>query len=90
MEEARDDGRIHRNPAIGVSAGRLPVRERHRYLTAAEVSRLARECGDQGDVVTLLAYTGLRWSELVGLRVEVVPGLVELEVAVPRLRPAVW
>ena len=69
LEEARDDGRIHRNPAIGVSAGRLPVRERHRYLTAAEVSRLARECGDQGDVVTLLAYTGLRWSELVGLRV---------------------
>ena len=38
-------------------------------MTAAEVSRLARECGDQGDVVTLLAYTGLRWSELVGLRV---------------------
>ena len=69
LEQARDDGRIHRNPAIGVSAGRLPVRERHRYLTAAEVSRLARECGDHGDVVTLLAYTGLRWSELVGLRV---------------------
>lgn len=31
---------------------------------------LATACGDQGDVVTVLAYTGLRWSELVGLRVK--------------------
>ncbi len=46
LEDARDDGRIHRNPAIGVSAGRLPVRERHRYLTAAEVaSAAARSAG---------------------------------------------
>lgn len=69
LELARQDGRIHRNPADGVSAGRLPVRERHRYLSATEVGALAAACGDQGDVVTILAYTGLRWSELVGLRV---------------------
>ncbi len=36
---------------------------------------LAAACGDQGDVVTILAFTGLRWSELVGLRV----GDVDLE-----------
>lgn len=69
LELAREDGRIHTNPASGCSAGRLPARERHRYLTAAEVDTLAAACGDQGDIVTILAYTGLRWSELVGLRV---------------------
>lgn len=69
LEIAREDGRIHRNPALGVSAGRIPERERHRYLTAPEVALLATACGKQGDVVTILAYTGLRWSELVGLRV---------------------
>ena len=69
LEMAREDGRIQSNPAQGVSAGRIPARERHRYLTAAEVSALAAACGDQGDVVTILAFTGLRWSELVGLRV---------------------
>lgn len=69
LEVAREDGRIHRNPALGVSAGRIPERERHRYLTAPEVALLAAACGKQGDVVTILAYTGLRWSELVGLRV---------------------
>lgn len=70
LDVANQDGRIHRNPALGVSAGRIPERERHRYLTAQEVQRLATACGDQGDVVTILAYTGLRWSELVGLRVK--------------------
>jgi integrase len=52
-----------------VSAGRIPERERHRYLTAPQVAALAAACKAQGDVVTILAYTGLRWSELVGLRV---------------------
>lgn len=69
LDVAHQDGRIHRNPAVGVSAGRIPERERHRYLTAQEVEKLAVACGSQGDVVTVLAYTGLRWSELVGLRV---------------------
>ncbi|MCH9759475.1 MAG: site-specific integrase [Actinomycetia bacterium] len=70
LDVAHQDGRIHVNPAAGVSAGRIPERERHRYLTAQEVQTLAVACGDQGDVVTMLAYTGLRWSELVGLRVK--------------------
>lgn len=69
LEMAREDGRIHCNPAQGVSAGRIPARERHRYLTTTEVAALAAACGDQGDIVTILAFTGLRWSELVGLRV---------------------
>jgi integrase len=69
LDVAREDGRIHRNPAHGVSAGRIPERERHRYLTAPEVAALADACKDHGDIVLILAYTGLRWSELVGLRV---------------------
>jgi len=53
LDVAHQDGRIHRNPTLGVSAGRIPERERHRYLTAQEVQTLATACGDQGDVVTL-------------------------------------
>ena len=69
LDMAHEDGRIHINPAQGVSSGRIPARERHRYLSATEVAALAHACGDQGDIVTILAFTGLRWPELVGLRV---------------------
>lgn len=62
LDMAREDGRIHINPAQGVSSGRIPARERHRYLSATEVAALAHACGDQGDIVTILAFTGLRWS----------------------------
>jgi len=88
LDVAHQDGRIHRNPAVGVSAGRIPERERHRYLTAPEVQALAAACGDQGDVVTILAYTGLRWSELVGLRVKDID-LVARRLYVRRAAPEV-
>lgn len=39
-------------------------------LTAREVAELAEACGSQGDVVLILAYTGLRSGELTGLNVE--------------------
>ena len=42
----------------------------HTYLTAAEVAALTGVCGPYGDVVTLLAYTGMRFGELTGLNVE--------------------
>jgi integrase len=38
--------------------------------STSEVAALALACGAQGDVVSLLAYTGLRFGELVGLRIE--------------------
>jgi integrase len=88
LDVAHQDGRIHRNPALGVSAGRIPERERHRYLTAREVHTLAPACGDQGYVVTILAYTGLRWSELVGLRVKDID-LVARRLYVRRAAPEV-
>lgn len=48
-----------------------PMRQAtHVYLTVGEVATLAQTCGAQGDVVLLLAYTGLRFGELTGLNVE--------------------
>ena len=46
LEIAREDGRIHTNPARGCSAGRIPARDRHHYLTATEVVALSAACGD--------------------------------------------
>lgn len=60
--------RIRRNPAADVS---LPTAEQteKRFLTHAEVARLADACGDYRLVILVLAYCGLRWGELAGLRV---------------------
>lgn len=68
MEYAVESGWIVRNPCKATTFP--PLRERaHVYLTPDEVDRLAALCGPQGDIVLILAYTGLRWGELVGLRV---------------------
>lgn len=62
------DGRLTNNPSDGIQLPRLMSRE-HGYLTHAQVRALATECGSQGDVVLFLAYTGLRWGEMAGLRI---------------------
>lgn len=62
------DGRIARNPAEGVPLPRA-VRKDPRFLTRAEVEALANGAGGYGDVIRLLAFTGLRFGELAGLRV---------------------
>ena len=68
-----------KNPASNV---RFPSmgQTSHVYLTAVEVAKLAELCdtaagedsraAKQGDVVVILAYTGLRFGELTGLNVE--------------------
>jgi integrase len=63
------DGRLARNPAASV---RLPkaARTEKRYLTHEQVAALAEAAGDRRLVVLALAYTGLRWGELAGLRVK--------------------
>jgi integrase len=60
---------IGRNPA---SRTKFPPMHptTHIYLSASEVAALASVCGDQGDVVLILAYTGLRFGELTGFKVE--------------------
>jgi integrase len=51
------------------------LRKARRYLTHAEVERLALAAGAYSTLVYLAAYTGLRWGELTGLRVRDVDAL---------------
>ena len=62
------DRRLPSNPALGVDLPRIRERRR-RYLTAAQVEQLAAAAGDGRLAVLVLAYCGLRWSELAALRV---------------------
>jgi len=72
LDDAVRAGRIRKNPARG--AENLPRKQSakvRRYLTDAEVMRLADAIADpmRSTLILVLAYTGLRWSEAVGLRV---------------------
>lgn len=62
------EGLLVKNPAERTLFPPLDLAE-HLYLTHAEVDDLATRCGPQGDIVRILAYTGLRWGELTGLNV---------------------
>jgi len=69
LKDAVDDGRLIRNPCEGINAPRRQHRSRA-YLTHQQVEQLALAAGkDQGLVIRLLAYTGLRWGELAALSV---------------------
>lgn len=63
------DGRLVKNPCEDIQLPRL-VKKRRGYLSHSQVRALAERCGEQGDVVLFLAYTGLRWGEMAGLTVE--------------------
>ncbi|AUS29941.1 site-specific integrase [Rhodococcus qingshengii] len=69
-----DDGvksrRIAKNPARGVENLPSKTAKRHVYLSADDVARLAHESGQHRVLVLTLTYTGLRWGELVALRVK--------------------
>lgn len=62
------DGRLARNVAAGVPLPRAGGRDK-RFLTHEEVARLAGAAGDDGVIIRVLAYTGLRFGELAALRV---------------------
>ncbi len=69
LKDAVDDGRLIRNPCDGINAPRRQHRSRA-YLTHHQVEQLALAAGEnQGLVIRLLAYTGLRWGELAALSV---------------------
>ena len=68
LDDAVRDRRLLLNPARGVNLPRKGKKE-HIYLTHDQVDQLAREAGDNGPMVLLLAYCGLRWGEAAGLRV---------------------
>jgi integrase len=70
MRAAVDAGVIAKSPCDGV---KLPPESRRqmRFLSATDVARLAGAVGpDYSTLVFTAAFTGLRWGELVGLKVE--------------------
>jgi integrase len=68
MKFAVRDNRIAKSPCDDIQLPRLRRHERG-YLTHDQVARLAAACGESGDVIRFLAYTGLRWGEMAALRV---------------------
>ena len=81
LELAARSGRISRNPAHGIRLPKSAVADK-RFLSREEVFRLADaaaeypipEIGQEYcDLVLVLAFCGLRWGEVAGLKVEV-PG----------------
>jgi integrase len=70
LAHAVDDQRVTRNVAAAVRAPRGGARREGRALTMTEIRALHSACrGPLADVVVVLAFTGLRWGELAGLRV---------------------
>ena len=69
LDVAVDDNYLKSNPARGV---KLPPKGKpvKVYLTPAQLERLAHHAGDKAVVVWVLGTVGLRWGELVGLKVE--------------------
>ena len=68
LADAVRDHLLAANPAAGV---KLPRKNRKRpvYLTHQQVAELAAASGTYEGLVLLMAYTGLRWGEAIGLRV---------------------
>ena len=62
------DGRLARNPAIGVPLPRA-VRGEQVHLTYGEVDDLAAAAGEYRLVILFLAYTGVRFGEMAALRI---------------------
>jgi integrase len=62
------DGLVAADPASGVTVKALQKRQ-GRPLSSIQVQELALACGPDGVAVRTLAFTGLRWGELAGLRV---------------------
>ncbi len=60
------DGRVSRNPAIGVPLPRAKASEKQ-PLTVNQLKALAKECGDYELLVLFAGTTGLRWGELAAL-----------------------
>lgn len=68
LSDAARDRLIGTNPCVGVKTPRK-VPKRPEYLSHAQVDILARAAGKHELVVLVLAYCGLRWGEIAGLRV---------------------
>lgn len=70
LDDARREGLIIVNPATDVDLPRIPP-GREVFLTKAEVAAIVAEAVEPyATVFHTLAYTGLRWGELAGMRVD--------------------
>ncbi|VDR40385.1 Tyrosine recombinase XerD [Tsukamurella paurometabola] len=67
LEGAVADRRIGSNPARGVKLPRRGTAKSNEFLTHTQVALFANEAKQHAIEVYVLAYTGLRWSELAGL-----------------------
>lgn len=67
FDEAVEENRVVKNPARGLAVKRKPIADEV-FLTHRQVETLASEAR-YGDLVRILAYTGLRWGEATALRV---------------------
>lgn len=70
LDYAIDEGLVTGRNAAAKVRTPAPRGRRHNYLCRAEVEQLAAACACEGHVVLILAFTGLRFGELTGLRVE--------------------
>lgn len=68
LDDAVRDNRIPANPARGVELPRK-IRKRHTYLTVEQLYTVASYSGWRHDIVLTLGLCGMRWGELVPLRV---------------------
>ena len=70
LDDAVKDRRIPSNPARMIDNLPRKTRSEHIYLDHQQVEALATAAGSHGLIVYVLAYCGLRWGELSGLRVK--------------------
>jgi integrase len=60
-------GRLRVNPCSNVRKPKKDNSQPKKFLTFAQVKTLSSSCGDDADIVLILALTGIRWGELAGL-----------------------
>ena len=71
MKTAEIDGLISRSPCIDVGLPRETAKQEMRFLSPAEVGRLAGAIAPRyRALIYTAAYTGLRWGELAALKIE--------------------
>ena len=68
LDFAVKDGRMARNPCVGVKLPRA-AKSTKRYLSHAQVDAPAEACDRYRVLVLVLAYCGIRWGEAVALKV---------------------
>lgn len=67
FDEAIEENRVNKNPARGLAVKKKSIPDEV-FLTHQQVEALASQAR-YGDLVRVLAYTGLRWGEATALRV---------------------